>query len=140
MTQRRARGEALALICQALREHPRGLSTREISAHTGIEPVLARALLANYRAVGHVDSAGVRAQLRWFIGSGRPLPVSRQLVTPEPRSVFAPPMAGVTPQFALASSRVMCDVPAYVKPDDFSEGAFMADWRARRAGKRADVA
>lgn len=124
---RRERGEALALVRQALREHPRGLTTKEVSAATGIAQVLCGVLLSNYRAAGHVDSTGPRPQ-RWRLATApaaTPVSAAASIFDPRPtrRAVIASP----------GSSRVINPVDCYVAPDDFSEGAFLRDWQARRS-------
>jgi hypothetical protein len=135
MSQRRERGEALALVLKALREHPRGLSGKEIAWHTGIELGLCSVLLSNYRSVGHVESRGVRPYMRWYLADASPSDEPPQLVTPMPaRSIFAPSSPSVSPSFALATSRVMREQEGCVQSSDFSEGAFMADWRRRTGG------
>lgn len=124
----RPHGETLALMLKALREHPHGLTAKEVARETGIEHALCVVQLANYRSVNHVESRGPRPQ-RWFIYRGEPPAVSPQLVTP--RSVFVPDAPPVRPLFAIGSSRVMANSPCFVKPDDFTPGAFMRDWVAR---------
>lgn len=108
---RRARGESLALVLKALREHPVGLTSKQLAAETGIELVLCGVLLSQYRGAGHIESRGFRPQIWTF--DGRPAP-QRVLSSPGSSRVFAP---GAT----------------YVAPDDFTPGAFMRDWMARRA-------
>jgi hypothetical protein len=134
---RRAHGESLALIRAALREHP-GISSAEVARVTGIERLLASVLLANYRSAGHVESLGPRGQMRWFLASAvrieSPAPI--QLVSPARQSVFATRVTPRVDAVAPPRSRVITAEAAakcYVKPDDFSEGAFMADWKRRTA-------
>ena len=135
MTQRRERGEALALVLKALREHPRGLSAREVAAETGIDQMLCGVLLGGYRSTGHVESTGRRPFIRWYIAGKAPSAQPPQLVTP--RSVVVPRLSGVTPQFAIGISRVMATSHCIVAPDDFSEGAFMRDWLTRTSSSSA---
>ncbi len=130
---RRMRGEALALIRKALREKP-GLSATEVSLATGIERVLAGVLLANYRSAGHVESIGPKRSLRWYIAGMAPgVRESRQVQTRQ-GSVFALHTPAASDAMAPPRSRVISPEVAaacYVAPDDFSAGAFMADWKRR---------
>ncbi len=128
---RRERGEALALVRQALREQPRGLTTKEVAAATGIAQVLCGVLMSNYRALGHVESDGFRPQ-RWRLAdacapsrAAKPIAVAGSIFDPRPgtRAAIASP----------GSSRVINAADCYVATDDFSPGAFLRDWQARRS-------
>lgn len=155
---RTAPGEILALVRAALRENPRGLTAAGVSHVTGLEPKRTTAALKNYESLAHVERRGTGLDVRWFLPSeSRPRTASRPrvgaaaaaAVIPEvhateivaagrhvsqlpPRSIFDPrPL--VAPICSPGSSRVMRGEDCFVPPDDFTPGAFMADW-ARRTG------
>jgi hypothetical protein len=74
--------------------------------------------------------------MRWFLASAVRLekPAPDQLVSPSLPSVFATRKTPRAEAMSPPRSRVITPEAAakcYVKPDDFSEGAFMADWKRR---------
>lgn len=138
----RARGETLAMVLKALRENPKGLTTAQMHVETGIPKSILIVQLGNFRGAGHIESRPIVGGLIWSLDTGEKPAASLQLVTPRRQeSVFASPTVGVSPQFALGTSRVMCEKPSgkgtYVAPDDFSPGAFMSDWRNRRSNGKS---
>lgn len=125
----RARGETLAMVLKALRENPRGLTTPQLSQLLGIAQTVLTVQMGNFRGAGHVESRGSRRKYTWFIDYADRC--AAPVDAPRPaRSIFAPPSTPL-PQSAPGSSRVMTKAECCVAPDDFSPGAFMADWMRR---------
>lgn len=136
MSGRRARGETLAMVLKALRENPRGLTTRELSEATGIPFVLLGIQLGNFRSAEEIQSRGSRRAYTWYIEGLADVRCSRHGEQLPARSIFAPSAPAVS-AFAPPRSRVMASQEGGVQADDYSEGAFMRDWQARRSSPEA---